>query len=216
MDLDTLTKLPIESHIIAAAAFVVGVIFTALICSSSKKSRVAKITTELEAEKNRTSETKQRLASTQKDLQILRDSEAALKQNEISLNSKLTANQLVKPIATTLEKVEKRIGELESSRVADHTSLKQQVQQLMDAQKGFQLETVALVNSLRQPDVEFAEPSLMNDITREPELEKPLSIPKEASKPIDTIVADEDSNDFSDSLAVDFEGFTSESPGDGI
>lgn len=216
LELKTLTNLPVESYIITAVAFVIGVIFTWLIASSSKKSSMKDFSDTLEIEKKRTTETKQRLASTQKDLQILRDSEATLKQNEINVNSTIKANQLITPMAEKLEKVEQRITELEKTRATDHASLKLQVQQIMENQKGYQQETTQLLSSLNQSEAGFAQPSFINDINTDPQLEKPLSIPAEKTKPIDTIVADEDSNDFSDSLADDFEGFTAESPGDGI
>ena len=204
-----------ESYIVAAAALIIGILLTLIICSSSKKAIVAKISTELEAEKTRSEDTKQRLASTQQDLQILRDSEATLKQNEAGLNAKLVAEQkaakekerilqdaqvklgdtfkalssdalkanqeqflrlaktslstqqqnavgdldkrntaveqMVKPVASTLEKVELRIGELEKAREGAYASLKQQVQHMADTQQGLQKETAQLVKALRQP-----------------------------------------------------------------
>ena len=204
-----------QSYIIAAVALILGSLITWLICSSSKKTTVAKFSAELDAEKNRIDETKQRLASTQQDLQILRDSEASLKQNEAGLLAKLAAEQkaaeekerilqdaqvklgdtfkalssdalkanqeqflqlaktslsaqqqtaagdldkrktaveqMVKPVASTLEKVELRIGELEKAREGAYASLKQQVQHMADTQQGLQKETSQLVKALRQP-----------------------------------------------------------------
>ncbi|MFT5633921.1 MAG: DNA recombination protein RmuC [Rubritalea sp.] len=204
-----------ESYIIAAAAITIGILITWLICSSSKNTLVAKISAELEAEKNRTKETQQRLSSTQQDLQLLRESEATLKQNQAGLMAKLTAEQkaakekelilqdaqiklgdtfkalssdalkanqeqflqlaktslsaqqqtavgdldkrknaveqMVKPVASTLEKVELRIAELEKARAGAYASLKEQVQHMAATQQGLQKETSQLVKALRQP-----------------------------------------------------------------
>ena len=65
-------------------------------------------------------------------------------------------------------------------------------------------------------NTEVTEPNLISEIVRDPQIKKPLSIPNESDKPIETLVEESDSNDFADSLADDFEGFTAESPGDGI
>ena len=204
-----------ESYIIAGAALILGILLTFLICSSSKKAAIARIAAELDAEKNRSEEAKQRLSNSQQDLQILRDSEASLKQNEATLNARLAAEQkaakekelilqnaqtklgetfkalssdalkanqeqflqlaktslnaqqqsavgdldkrknavaeMVKPVATTLEKVEQRIGELEIAREGAYASLKQQVKLMADSQVGLQKETSQLVKALRQP-----------------------------------------------------------------
>lgn len=204
-----------ETYLIAAIALIVGIVITWLICSSSKKAIVAKISAELEAEKQRISETRQRLDSTQQELQVLRDSEAILKQEQAGLMAKLTAEQkaakekelilqdaqvklgdtfkalssdalkanqeqflrlaktslsaqqqnaagdldkrknaveqMVKPVALTLEKVELRIGELEKAREGAYASLKEQVKIMADTQQGLQKETSQLVKALRQP-----------------------------------------------------------------
>ncbi|MFT5906025.1 MAG: DNA recombination protein RmuC [Cryomorphaceae bacterium] len=208
-----------ESYISAAASVIIGIIIgvliTWLVCSSSKKAIVAKISAELEAEKNRIIETNQRLTNTQQELQVLRDSEATLKQSQAGLMAKLTAEQkaakekelilqnaqaklgdtfkalssdalkanqeqflqlaktslsaqqqtavgdldkrknaveqMVKPVASTLEKVEQRIGELEKAREGAYASLKEQVKHMADTQQGLQKETSQLVKALRQP-----------------------------------------------------------------
>jgi DNA recombination protein RmuC len=204
-----------ESYIVAVAAVIIGSITTWLICSSSKKAIVAKISTELEAEKNRIDEAKQQIASTKRELQILRESEATLKESQAGLVAKLTAEQkaakekelilqdaqkklgdtfkalssdalkanqeqflrlaktslssqqqtavgdldqrknaveqMVKPVANTLEKVEQRIGELEKAREGAYASLKEQVKHMAATQQGLQKETSQLVKALRQP-----------------------------------------------------------------
>ncbi len=211
----TLLAFSNESYIIAAVALAIGILIAWLICSSTQKAIVAKISAELEAERNRVTEAKQNLTSAQQEILVLRDSEATLKQEQAALMAKLTAEQkaakekelilqeaqvklsdtfkalsadalksnqeqflqlaktsftaqqesavgdldkrkvaveqLVKPVATTLEKVEQRIGELEKARENAYASLKQQVQHMAEAQLGLQKETSQLVKALRQP-----------------------------------------------------------------
>jgi len=69
-------------------------------------------------------------------------------------------------------------------------------------------------------NTEVKEPSLINEITRQPQGQDPLSIPTETDhplEPIDSLAGDENANDFSkDSLADEFEGFTADTPGEGI
>jgi DNA recombination protein RmuC len=70
----------------------------------------------------------------------------------------------------------------------------------------------------------IVEPSLVNEITRETTVQeqdpKSLDIPDEAINsldPTESLADDDDANDFSkDSLADAFEGFTADSPGEGI
>jgi len=64
---------------------------------------------------------------------------------------KIAVEQMVKPVSTTLDKVEQRIGELEKAREAAYASLKEQVHQMIESQQGLQRETSQLVKALRQP-----------------------------------------------------------------
>jgi len=64
---------------------------------------------------------------------------------------KTAVEQMVKPVANTLEKVEQRIGELEKAREGAYAALKEQVRHMADTQQGLQKETSQLVKALRQP-----------------------------------------------------------------
>ncbi len=64
---------------------------------------------------------------------------------------KVAVEQMVKPVSTTLDKVEQRIGELEKAREGAYASLKEQVHQMMESQQSLQRETSQLVKALRQP-----------------------------------------------------------------
>ncbi len=57
----------------------------------------------------------------------------------------------MKPVASTLSKVESRIGEWEKARSNAETTLNEQVRQMASLQAGLQKETASLVKALRQP-----------------------------------------------------------------
>jgi len=59
--------------------------------------------------------------------------------------------QMVKPIAESLDKVDRQIQELEKTRAGAYAGLSEQVKGMSDAQSRLQAETAALVNALRAP-----------------------------------------------------------------
>ena len=59
--------------------------------------------------------------------------------------------QLVKPVAESLEKVQSRIGEIEKARADAYGELREQVRAMGETQAGLQRETAQLVKALRQP-----------------------------------------------------------------
>ncbi|MCH9611249.1 MAG: hypothetical protein S4CHLAM81_01630 [Chlamydiales bacterium] len=61
-------------------------------------------------------------------------------------------DQLVKPIQESLDKVDKKIHELEKSRVGAYATLKGQVDSLLDTQKALHSETANLARALRMPN----------------------------------------------------------------
>ena len=64
----------------------------------------------------------------------------------------IAVDQLVKPIHESLEKVDKKIHELEKSRIGAYSSLKTQVDSLLDTQKALHSETANLARALRMPN----------------------------------------------------------------
>ena len=71
-------------------------------------------------------------------------------QGELEKREQAVAH-LVKPVAETLDKMHNRIGELEKVRESAYATLKEQVVQLNQSQKGLERETSQLVKALRQP-----------------------------------------------------------------
>jgi len=73
--------------------------------------------------------------------------EASLKQREIAVES------LVKPIREALDKTERQIQLMEKTRSEAYGALSQQLESLVETQKGLQGETRNLVQALRRPEV---------------------------------------------------------------
>lgn len=63
----------------------------------------------------------------------------------------VAVEQLVQPIAKTLEKVQSQITETEKLREGEHATLKQQILHITESNQGLQRETQKLVKALRQP-----------------------------------------------------------------
>src|SRR5881394_3205464 len=81
---------------------------------------------------------------------------AALSKEALDSNSAhfaRMADQIVKPVHESLDKVQARIRELEQARSGAYASLTQQVRNLMDQQRELRAETGNLVKALRAPAV---------------------------------------------------------------
>ncbi|MEM9079780.1 MAG: DNA recombination protein RmuC [Verrucomicrobiota bacterium] len=63
----------------------------------------------------------------------------------------LAIEQLIKPVADSLDKVQSRVGEIEKAREGAYTSLLDQVKHLSESQASLNKETHRLVSALRQP-----------------------------------------------------------------
>ncbi|TCJ15277.1 DNA recombination protein RmuC [Parasulfuritortus cantonensis] len=72
--------------------------------------------------------------------------------NDLEARNKAVEN-LVKPLAETLAKLEGQTVGLEQARAVAYTQLSEQVKQLIDSQSALQKETRSLGNALRRPDV---------------------------------------------------------------
>lgn len=64
---------------------------------------------------------------------------------------RLAVEQIVKPVAESLEKVQSQIGEIEKTRAGAYAELREQVRAMGEIQSGLQRETASLVKALRQP-----------------------------------------------------------------
>ncbi len=73
-------------------------------------------------------------------------------QNDL-LKRQETISNLVKPVTESLQTVDKKIIELEKSRMSAYAVLKHQVNELLSSQKQLKAETSNLVNALRAPTV---------------------------------------------------------------
>lgn len=62
-------------------------------------------------------------------------------------------NQVIKPIKESLEKVDKRVGDLDKARLESQTSLSEQIKVLGQSQTELQKETANLAKALRAPTV---------------------------------------------------------------
>lgn len=63
----------------------------------------------------------------------------------------IAVEQLITPVAQSLEKVQSRVGEIEQARENAYTSLLEQVRHLAESQSSLNKETHRLVRALRQP-----------------------------------------------------------------
>jgi len=64
---------------------------------------------------------------------------------------RLAVEQIVKPVAESLAKVQSQLGEIEKTRAGAYGELREQVRAMAETQGGLQRETAALVKALRQP-----------------------------------------------------------------
>lgn len=62
-------------------------------------------------------------------------------------------DELVKPLSASLEKVDKKLGEIEKERATAYTSLTEQIKTMATSQAQLQSETASLVTALRAPQV---------------------------------------------------------------
>ena len=96
------------------------------------------------------------LAAERANHDTLRQTFAALSKEALDSNSAhfaRMADQIVKPVHDSLDKVQARIRELEQARVSAYASLSQQVRGLMEQQRDLRNETGNLVKALRAPAV---------------------------------------------------------------
>ena len=94
------------------------------------------------------------LKSTQDQFLTLAKNSLKAQQQEAKndLQKRQTAvEQMVKPIAQTLEKVQTQISESEKLREGNHATLKQQIVHITESNIGLKQETQKLVKALRQP-----------------------------------------------------------------
>jgi len=88
--------------------------------------------------------------------QFLQLAETSMKAQQAKASGDLdkrkeAVEQMVKPMADSLEKVQSRIQDLEKAREGAYASLKEQVKSMTESQFSLQKETAQLVKALRQP-----------------------------------------------------------------
>ncbi len=162
-----------EIYIIAASAFTLGTLITWLICSLSKKATVSVLNAQLAAEKKASAEKQSLLqqaetklsdtfkalsadalkANQEQFLQLAKTTLGSQQQSIINDLDKRNAavENLVHPVAQSLDKVDQKIAALEKAREGAYASLQQQVKFMAETQQGLQKETAQLVKALRQP-----------------------------------------------------------------
>ena len=82
-----------ETYALAGGALIIGSLLTWLICSGSKKAAISKLAATVDAEQTRNLELTERITSSQKDLEQLRENETQLKQAQATLKTQLAAEQ---------------------------------------------------------------------------------------------------------------------------
>lgn len=101
---------------IALAAFSLGAIIAWATTASSAKSKLAKISAEKAAETSRLDETKLRLASTQKDLQAIRDAKLDIQQELESLHKIMELNKQIsntqKSLVSSVQSIDDQLKDL--------------------------------------------------------------------------------------------------------
>lgn len=156
-----------------AVGLIVGGTFAWVLAMAGRKGAVAALGARLEAEKEAVKEkeallekAEAKLTDTFKSLsmdalkasqeQFLQLAELSLKSQQESAQSAMDKRveavaQLVKPINDSLEKTQLQAKEIEKAREGAYHTLRQQVQQMHEAQLGLRKETSQLVKALRQP-----------------------------------------------------------------